>query len=226
MNGKRFAVLTGLALLGSLAVGVKADAAYNYSTVITITSGTGGGVISKAGGISSYTLANGTVLQLQDIAPSASGFIVGGPLTPNIANVGIVPTAPSPGDTFSVTYRDVITITNPSPGGSTGTFTVTGTLTATNVALTSGQFSGTTSNTFNALNQTIQVDGGFFTLTVSATPNVGYGPPTIGQPIGGAAAGSLSATLNSSVVPEPASVLMVGLGLAGVAGFGLRRRAA
>jgi len=226
MNGKRFALLTGLALLGSLALGVQADAAYSYSSVITITGGSAGTTpISKAGGISSYTLADGTVLQLQDI--TGAQFIVGSPLTPNIGNVGIVPTTPNPGDTFSVNYTDVVTITNPFPGGATGTFTVTGTLTATNVALTGGLFSGTSQNVYSAPTSpvTITVDGGTFTLVVSSTPNVGYATPTIGQPVTGTAAGSLSVNL-TSVVPEPASVIMVGLGLVGVVGVGLRRRAA
>jgi len=229
MNGKRFTLLTGLALLGSLAVGVQADANYSYSSVLTINSGTGGGVIANSaapGGTSTYTLADGTQLQFQNIVGSL--FIVGAPLTPNIANVGIVPTTPNPGDTFSVTYTDVVTITNPSPGGATGTFTVTGTLSATNVALTGGLFSGTTQNVYSAPTSpvTISVGGATFTLVVSGTPNVGYATPTIGQPVGGAASGSLSASLVSSAIPEPASVIMVGLGLVGVAGFGLRRRAA
>jgi len=226
MNGKRFALLTGLALLGSLAAGAQADANYSYSSVLTINSGTGGGAISKAAGISSFTLADGAVLQFQDI--TGATFIVGSPLSPNIANVGIVPTAPNPGDSFSVTYTDVITITNPSPGGSTGTFTVTGTLSATNVALTGGLFSGTTQNVYSAPTSpvTISVGGATFTLVVSGTPNVGYATPTIGQSVTSTGSGSLSANLTSSVIPEPASVIMVGLGLVGVAGFGLRRRAA
>jgi len=229
MNGKRFAILTGLALLGSLVAGGRADAAYAYSTVLTINSGTGGGVISNnsaPGGISTYTLANGTQLQFQNVA--ASPLITGAPLSPNIAFVGIVPTAPSPGSSFSVNYTDVITIVNPTPGGPSGTFTVTGTLSVSNIALTNGQFSGTTTNTFTSplSPTTITVDGGTFTLVVSGTPDVGYGRPTIGSPIGTPGAGTLSANLTSSVVPEPASVVMMGLGLGLVGVVGLRRRAA
>lgn len=228
MNVNRFVVAAVVAVCGSAAVGGRADAAYSYSTAVTITSGTGGGVISNnsaVGGISTYTLGDGTQLQFQNT--SGGLFLVGSPLSPNVANVGLVPASATP-TSFSVNYTNVITITNPAPGGPTGTFTVTGTLTVSNVALVNGQFSGTTSNVFTSplSPTTIQVDGASLTLSVSGVTNVGYAPPTVGSPVTSAPAGSLSVNIASAAVPEPASLVMVGLGLAGLGGLRLRRRAA
>jgi hypothetical protein len=224
MIGKRFAILGALALFGSLLAGVRAEAAYTYSTSITINSVSGGGSSTKVAGISTATSANNTALQLQDII-GPGNFILGAPLSTKIGNVGIVPTGSTP-DTFTVGYTDVITITNPL-GGSTGTFTFSGVLTATGVLVSGGAFGGTISNQYSApftVGPTT-IGGAPFTVNVgTGAVNDLFGQPTIGQPITPTgASGSLGALITS--VPEPASVVMMGLGLLGVAGIGLRRRA-
>jgi hypothetical protein len=227
MIGKRFAILGTLALFGSLLVGARANADYTYTTSITINSVSGGGSATppKAGGVSTATSANLTTLQLQDIA-SPGTFIPAVPLTANIGNVSIVPTGATP-DTFTVGYTDVITITNPAPGGATGTFTITGTLTATGVfKSSSGAFAGTITNVYNPpLNQgPITLTGLPFTVNFgTGQVNDLFGTPTIGSPLGTQGTGNLGSTINS--IPEPSSVVMLGLGLVGVAGIGLRRRA-
>jgi len=225
MIGKRFAILSTLALFGSLLVGARANADYTYSTSITINTVSGGGSSTKAAGLSTATSTGGTSLQLQDIL-SPGTFIPLAPLTANIGNVGIVPTSPT-ADSFTVTYTDVITITNPAVGGATGTLTVTGTLTATNVLRSSsGAFSGTITNLYNPpFNVGPVTIGGVPFIANFGTGQVNdlFGNPTIGQPVGGIGAGNLGANINS--IPEPASVVMLGLGLLGVAGISLRRRA-
>jgi len=224
MIGKRFAILGTLALFGSLLVGTRADADYTYSTSITITSVTSGTFSNTATGATA-TSTLGTSLQLADILAPGS-FIPSAPLTANIGNVGIVPTGSTP-DSFNVNYTDVITITNPL-GGATGTLTVTGTLRAVGVLVTGGSFAGTLTNLYNPPFTVgpITIGGTAFSANFgTGQVNDLFGNPTIGQPVGGIGSGNLGANITSSVIPEPASVVMLGMGLLGVAGISLRRRA-
>jgi hypothetical protein len=213
---KRFSLLAGVVAVALSATG--ADAAYTYTTAITITSPSGA---TSSGGTSTVTSSNGTTVTLQNIT-SPGSFLVGSPLTANIGNVGVTTTS-TVADSFAVGYTDVITITN---NGATGTFTVTGTLTLSNVQASGGAVGGTVTNQYNApyTQGPIFVGGNSFTLGIgTGMPNDLFGPPTIGNGTGATASGSLGGVINSTAaVPEPASIALCGI--AGVMGLAFARR--
>lgn len=126
----------------------------------------------------------------------------------NVINVA-EPTA-SAGGTGFATLNENFTITGTGDqtglslsGTITGTFTISGALsTYTNVMFTN-------------------LVGTGFTVT---SPS--YTQPTAGGMNGDANSGNVSFVVIPSAVPEPASIAMLGLGLAGVGAYGLRRRSA
>jgi len=200
-----------VAVAGSLFLGDSARADYNYATSLSILSVTGG-TFSNTGAGATAT-SGGTVLTLTNVARNA--LFIPGANTVNIGDVALTTTtAPPASNSFVVNYQDVFSLTNIGPPGpgfpDTRNFTVTGTFTVSQV----NTGNGTITNVFNP------PTSGNFTLGginfFGAADN--FGNPTING-----APGNLGGTLIASVVPEPASFVMLGLGLGGVGFLGFRK---
>ena len=220
-----------LSLAAALAVLVagQAQAAYTYSTSITIgaPSGASGTVVNTPGAGATFTTTSGTVVNFTNIANPGT-FIVPGSATYNFGNLAVTTTSATP-ETFIVPYSVVITITNPTPGGSTGTFTANGTLNLTAVQFAGGASGGSVTNTYSApFTQNITVpptgpNATVFTLNLgTGAVNDFFGPPTINNP---GAGGNIGGRITSAPVPEPSSALLLGLlGVPSVAAYHYRRR--
>ncbi len=227
MKWKRFAVVMALAVAALVVSVGQADAGYTYSTSITIDSiaGTTGTITNSPGVGALFVSTAGTSIGLQDILTPGT-FLPTTPLSANFANVGVATTSASP-DSFTVSYSDVITVTNPTPGGPTGSVTITGVLTLSNIQDVGGSFGGLISNLYNP-----PFSGG----PVTIGPNVFsgfigtgavddfFGPPTIGSELGTTPSGSLGGQIIPGPVPEPSSVAMLGLGVLGIGSLSFRRR--
>jgi len=206
----------------ALVLPTSARAAYTYSTSITIGAPVGapGAVVNTPGTGAVFTTTNGTVVNFANII-SPGLFIVPGVNTFNFGNLTVTTTSATP-ETFSVPYTDVVTITNPAPGGSTGQFTITGTLFLSGVQFVGGATSGTVHNLYNApFNQNLaNVGGASFALNLGVGQQDDFfGPPTINNPTAG---GNIGGQITSAIVPEPSAVVLSLIGLP--VGLLLRRR--
>jgi len=138
---------------------------------------------------------------------------------------------------FTQNYVLRVTITNIS-GGGTGTFFIYGTLTGTSVQGDGTNGAGNVANTYNQVSTTqlaaFPAAGGplsasqtigntVFTFT-EASPTSDYARATINPAAGSNGNGGFSALITpSSTIPEPASVVMLSLGICGVGLAGLRK---
>jgi len=145
---------------------------------------------------------------------AATGFQFGAPIQTTGAKTGgfgVLPTG------------TIVTVTNFTPTNGT-TFQIDG-----NAAFGTFQGISVVETSATTGTRSFEITGTFTGGTAFGTPGPAF-PATVslsftqaGGP-GGAITDSFS--LNVAAVPEPASIALVGLGLAGVAGFSARRRSA
>ena len=124
---------------------------------------------------------------------------------------------------------NVINVAEPSALlGASGSFTLSESISVVGTSGTVGSFTGTLSGTFSFTSATSTYDG---TVTGTGTGftvgSVVYTQPSVGSTNGSLNSGNVSIIVSpNAVVPEPASVAMLGLGLVGSIGFVARRRLA
>jgi len=214
MSMKRPLFLMAVAV--SLFVGDSARASYNYTTSLSILSVTNGGTFVN-GTTGAQASLGGTTLFLENVA--RAGLFVPGGNTVNIGDVGVSTSTLAPNsNTFTVNYQDVFVLTN-FPAGGTGPGTnATQTLTVTGRLILAGVNTGdgTVFNFYNPPTSGSFVLGGV--TYVGSADN--FGNPTING-----APGNLGGTIftNFTAIPEPASFVMLGLGVGGIGLLGFRK---
>jgi len=210
---KRFGMSGVLACAVSLFVGDRAaEASYDYTTNMTITSPTAGVTISSVAGVSTTASLDGVSIVFSNQAGNKAVPSV------NSLNLGdVTVTAGATPQSFVVNFTDITTITNvPPPGttGATGTLTFSGTITLTNVSATTGTV---LASNLAVVTGSTTADGNTFTLSA----------PSFSSPTINGSGGNVSAVITATAppgVPAPASIVMLGLGMGALGVVRFRRR--
>jgi len=211
MSLKGITILTALAVAAALGFSGSANATYSYTTTFSI--GNPGGTFTSP--LVDATSGSPATITYTGVTNVGSGQPTSAPLgSVGVSNSG----API---SFNANYTIEISITNNS---ATSSFYIFGTLSGQNVQ---NPGTGTFTNTFNGVS-TANVFPTSPPGVLTATQLIGGTPFTVGPPllfsapIAGGSPGSFSAQITT--VPEPASAVMVGLGLGGVGLVCLRKR--
>jgi len=125
---------------------------------------------------------------------------------------------------------NIINVAEPSASASgSGQISINESFTLTGTAGTPGLVTGTVTGTFTVTGGTSTFSG---TITQAGTgftvSGLTYAPPSLGSSIGSSDSGNISFTVTPTAVPEPTSVAVMGLGMAGLSfiSFFRRRRVA
>jgi hypothetical protein len=202
MTLRRTLLLGALASVVLLATGSGARADYGYSTLPS--------PLSQPFGTASSLAYSGSL---------SNGFPGSLPLTGstniNILNIQNNTSKTSPTDSGVVPFS--LTITISQVGGQSNTGIISGTLNFTRNDLGGSQ---STAGTISAPDIIV---GNIRYVFSSPTPGqpFGYAQPTVNGAAPGD--GNISLTITPTAIPEPASLVLMGSGLVGVLGLGLRR---